>query len=335
MENVPQHIDELIARFLAGEANAEEKASLEAWLNTGEENRRYYRSFEILFKGASASRRRQEFDTDAAWNSLREKIRRPPAGRSVAMQSRGSVSRYWKAAAALVLIMVAGYLLVVRQQRESPVSMIVESGQMTRQDTLPDGSTAFLNASTILEYHYVPKDRSRRLTLEGEAYFEVGQAEDSPFIIECADVLIEDIGTAFNVRAYPDATTVEVFVETGEVKLYTMLDPGLHLTAGETGTYNRRTREFTKSEMQDENILSYKTRVFNFSDRDLRSVVENLNRVYTIGLKLGNEKLGNCRLDVAFRDESIEAIADIIAETLGLSVTRGNGEIILDGKGCE
>lgn len=334
MENVPQHIDELIARVLAGEANAEEKASLEEWLHGGEDNRRYFRSFEILFEGATAARQRQEFDTDAAWNSLRQKIRKSGTVRSVTMPEKQSVSWYWKAAAALVLMMAVGYL-IIKQQSEASVAMTVESGQMTRQDTLPDGSTAFLNASTILEYHYIAEERSRKLTLKGEAYFEVGHAEDSPFIIECADVFIEDIGTTFNVRAYPDSATVEVFVETGEVKLYTMLDPGLHLTAGETGIYNRHTSEFTKSEMQDENILSYKTRAFNFSNRDLRSVVEDLNRAYSTKITLANAKLGNCRLDVAFRDESIEAIADIIAETLGLTVSRGNGDIILDGTACE
>lgn len=334
MENVPQHIDDLIARILAEEGSAEDKAVLEAWLKVSEENRRYFRSFELLFKGASAGRQRQNFDTDAAWNALRERIRKSPRKIPAAWFERRSFPRYWQAAAALILILVAGYLAVRQQKTEADLEMTLQSGETTRQDTLPDGSRAFLNTSTLLGYRYVASAHQRRLTLEGEAYFEVGPAEDSPFIIECSDVFIEDIGTTFNVRAYPDAATVEVFVETGEVKLYTLVDPGLHLIAGETGMYNRDTREFTKSESPGENILSYKTRVFSFSDRDLRTVVEDLNRAYTTQLTLGNEGLGDCRLNVTFREESIDAIADIIAETLGLTVTRENGAIIFEGKGC-
>lgn len=334
MENVPEHIDELIAKSLAGEAGPDERATLGQWVNASEDNRRYFRSFEILFDGAAAGKQKQQFDTDAAWNALREKVRQSSSDPSVVDSEKASRSWYWKAAAAILLIMAAGYL-VIRQSPENPVTVTVESGAETLLDTLPDGSTAFLNASSTLAYEYTVRDESRRLTLKGEAYFSVDHAEESPFIIECAGVFIKDLGTTFNVRAYPESPTVEVYVESGEVAFYTESDDGLYLRAGETGTYTRRTGTFIKSSSHDENILSYKTRIFNFSDADLRSVVEDLNKVYPTKVRLDNEKLGNCRLNVTFREESIEDITGIIAETLGLSATKGNGEIILGGAGCE
>jgi transmembrane sensor len=48
----------------------------------------------------------------------------------------------------------------------------------TRQDTLPDGSTAFLNKKSELAYSYDAKAKSRKVKLKGEAYFSVKHDED-------------------------------------------------------------------------------------------------------------------------------------------------------------
>jgi hypothetical protein len=40
-------------------------------------------------------------------------------------------------------------------------------------------------------------------------------------------------------------------------------------------------------------------------------------------------------LNVTFKGESIESIAEIIAETLNLKMTLSGKEILLEGSGCE
>jgi hypothetical protein len=63
-------------------------------------------------------------------------------------------------------------------------------------------------------------------------------------------------------------------------------------------------------------------------------VVESLNEVYETKIQLrGNLK--SCRLNVTFKNEPIESIAEIIAETLNLKITFSEKEILLEGSGCE
>ncbi|MEQ8424382.1 MAG: DUF4974 domain-containing protein, partial [Cyclobacteriaceae bacterium] len=155
-----------------------------------------------------------------------------------------------------------------------------------------------------------------------------------PFIIETAGVILEDIGTAFDVTAYPDSPTVEVYVESGQVAFYTINSAGLNLVAGETGVYNKSSQAFARLVKKDTNRLAYKTGIFSFRNADLQTIIQDLNSVYERKIKLGNDALKTCRLNVAFRNEKIEDIAEIIAETLKLTLTIDGNDFVLNGASC-
>ena len=115
----------------------------------------------------------------------------------------------------------------------------------TKSDTLPDGSGVFLNKKTELAYTYDKKEKSHVVKLKGEAYFNIQHEDDKNFIIDAEGVFIRDIGTSFNVKAYPEDNTVEVVVEEGKVMFYTDTDTGIYLSAKGKGIYNKATKEFT------------------------------------------------------------------------------------------
>jgi ferric-dicitrate binding protein FerR (iron transport regulator) len=202
----------------------------------------------------------------------------------------------------------------------------------TEADTLPDGSNVFLNKETKLAYEFDKKKKSHVVKLKGEAYFNINNKDDHEFIIQVDEVLIKDIGTSFNVKAYPASNTVEVVVEEGEVMFYTHTDSGVYLKAGGKGIYDKITHKFSVDE-PDANVTAYKTKFFIFNDSDLRTIVSTLNGVYDQKIKV-NENLQNCRLTVTFNNESTEEIASVIAETLGLSIKASEQELLLEGSGC-
>ena len=204
------------------------------------------------------------------------------------------------------------------------------SHESVAHDTLPDGSTLSLNKKTTLQY---AADRQTRVAkLQGEAYFNVRHDPDKEFLVVVDKIFIEDIGTAFNVTAYPDSSTVEVLVDEGEVHFYSTENAGVNLTAGQMGIYNKRTHAFSTREAQP-NITAYKTRSFTFSNDSLSTVIAALNRVYKTKIHI-DENLKNCRLTVAFKNEKIQEIANVIAETLGLTISESGDIIELKGSGC-
>ena len=325
-------MDDLIGKVLAGEASAQEQESVLLWRKQSEANEKYFNQVHDIFERAGADAVKIEFDTDAAWNKVKSKISKN--NDKVVSINRTNFFSPLRIAAGFILLL--GVVAVFYLLSAPPIqTLAVLSEKTTRQDTLPDGSTAFLNKETKLEFEYNPREKTRKVKLKGEAYFTVKHEEEKPFIIEADEILVRDIGTEFNLKAYPDKDTIEIIVTRGEVQFYTRSDSGLNLKAGEKAIYSKRTKEFYRIEKPDTNSLAYKTKVFSFNNTDLRSVVMLLNEVYNSKIGLASESLYNCRLTANFKEDNPEIIVEVIAETMGLELTKKEDQLILSGKGCE
>jgi transmembrane sensor len=56
--------------------------------------------------------------------------------------------------------------------------------------------------------------------------------------------------------------------------------------------------------------------------------------VYNSKIVLANAKLFDCRLTANYKEDNADIIAEVIAETMNLTLTRKGEELILDGSGC-
>lgn len=335
MDNKVDHIDDLIGKYLAGEASPEDTAWLEAWISREEANQRYFEQFQTIFARAATVKEWQQFDTDAAWTKLRSTLKTP--AKTVPLtppaSNRAAWGIVWRIAASIIIVLGIGIFVYTLNQPAEVNSKEVIAGKGIVKDTLPDGSDVFLNKETKVAYAYDKKSKVHEVALKGEAYFNIHHNGDEKFIIDATGVFIRDIGTSFNVRAYPESNTVEVMVEEGEVVLYTAENPGIYLHAGGKGVYNKKTKTFTVEDPEP-NILSYKTKFFTFSGQELGTIVTTLNKVYDKKIVIDNN-LKTCPLTVSFNDESIQEIAHVIAETLDLTITETDRQIVLTGNGCK
>jgi ferric-dicitrate binding protein FerR (iron transport regulator) len=326
------HIDDLIGKYLAGEAGKDEMLTVESWAQESEANKKYLEQCKLIFNKTFEAKRRQEFDADAAWVKMKAKLH-SNGGRPVASPASKPIRNFvWRVAASIIVVVGIGFFgyRLLNPGKMKPIEVVAQ--KETKADTLPDGSGVFLNKKTELAYTYDRKKKNHIVKLKGEAYFNIHHDDDKTFIIDAAGVFIRDIGTSFNVKAYPEENTVEVVVEEGKVMFYTENDSGIYLSAKGKGIYNKSTKTFTIEE-PEENVLAYKTRFFSFSDTDLRTAVAALNNVYDKKIVL-SENLYNCHLTVSFNNEDIDEIAAIMAETLGLIVHHSTNEIRLEGSGC-
>lgn len=97
--------------------------------------------------------------------------------------------------------------------------VVTKAGSKTRL-VLPDSTLVWLNAGSKLTY---PNDFKhapvRAVDLCGEAFFEVKHDEDHPFIIHTKYLDIRDIGTAFDVKAYPQDGVTEATLIRGVIEV--------------------------------------------------------------------------------------------------------------------
>lgn len=326
-------IDDLIGKVLSGEATPEEIREVEAWRAVSSENEKYYLDLQVIFSRASANRVKVDFDADKAWNKLKSKLAKHSGAKVVVMDQSSEGS--WKALriAAGVVFVITASIFAWRWFNVPVQTFALRADNEVLQDTLPDASSVVLNKKSSITFEYSPREKTRKVKLEGEGFFEVKHEEEKPFVIEADEALVRDLGTAFNVKSYHDKDTIEVVVQSGIVQFYTQKDPGLTINAGETGYYSKRGKNFTKIAKADTNVLAYKTRVFSFHSTDLRSVVEQINEVYDSKIRLANDEIAGCQLTVTFRNDELDNMVEVISETLGLSVERNDkNEIILNGQ---
>ncbi len=324
------HIDDLIGKYLAGEAVLDEIRFVESWAKESAHNQKYLEQCKLIFDRTFDAKVSQQFDADAAWDRMRAKLHHPKV---VALPTRTSQRFAWRIAASIIIVLGIGFFAYRWMSSGGIKPVQVISQKETKADTLPDGSGVFLNKKTEVAYTYDKKKKNHEVKLKGEAYFNIQHEDDKSFIINAEGVYIRDIGTSFNVKAYPEDNTVEVVVVEGKVMFYTDTDSGIYLSANGKGIYNKTTKTFT-IEQPEANVLAYKTKFFSFSDTDLRSVVAALNEVYDKKIVL-DPNLYNCHLTVSFNNEDIDEIASVMAETLGLTLHASANEIRLEGSGCE
>lgn len=323
MKDTEEHIDELIVKYLSGEASPEEAIMMDEWRNQSVANERYFvTSSELLGIKLPA------VDTD----SLYKRIVREA---SIKEPKRFTLSRtqlYTRIAASVLLLSLMGLSYFILTKQSSPEKIFTAVAQPLSEQ-LADGSKVTLNKQSKLTLVSGFNTKQRKLKLEGEAYFEVIHDAEKPFTIETGGLVITDIGTAFNVRAHPQSDSIMVHVTEGEVNLTTP-NHSLQLTATQTALYIRSKQLLRKLDYYDQNSDAYRTRAFRFRSQPVGSVLNTLNDVYDQQITVANPSLNNCLLTVDFNNESIETIVAVISETLGISYHKTQNGYVLTGNTC-
>ncbi len=336
MEKRFENIDNVIARYLAGEADAADLVLLNDWRKLSAENEEEFSQTEKLYNAASSLRDVIPVDTDAAWLKLKKNISvQQEPGKVIPLKQTTSRSNFIRIAASILIVAGLGMLAFFLTLPSEDKLAEIKSDAVIRKEVLPDGSKVTLNKNTTLAYSTDHFSKKRIVKLKGEAFFDVVHDDSNPFLIEAADLKIEDVGTSFNVKAVENSGIAIISVVSGEVKVTTLTGQVFNLVAGEEVSYNVNTKIITKNETIEENISAYADRVFVFENAELKTVVKVLNDVYDVRMVLENEKLDSCRITVTFDNESINDIAIVIAETLGLEIKKSNDQIILSGNGCK
>lgn len=324
------YLDELIAKTLAGEASSEEKDLLNRWRKESLQNQSYYEDAKLIFDRVDLLKEELPVNTEAAWKKLEARIDQEEA-RVLPLFTR---KRFFQAAASIFLLVTLSFVLNWFFSNSDKNQIELLSHGESIQHQLPDGSTIILESNSQLSYSETNK-HERRVKLKGSAHFKVVHDATNNFVIEVQDVLIKDIGTSFYVQENTMSHLVEVGVEEGEVQFYSEHNEGLRLIKNEKANYNTITKEFIRlmPEVNDHTI-EHLSRIFHFDNSSLEEVVDELNRVYKANIRLDDPKMANCRLSVNFKNEELDVLLSVIAETLDLKISKQDSSIILRGKPC-
>lgn len=147
------------------------------------------------------------------------------------------------------------------------------------QVSLPDGSKVWINAESKLSFPIGFTSYDRKVLLEGEAYFDVSEDPNRPFIVQAGDVKVQALGTEFNVNAYKEYD-VKTILTQGKVRV----SNGLGQKTIEAGRMVRSDegQKLTVAEADMEEAIAWKEGFFYFSKTDITAILENVGRWYDV-----------------------------------------------------
>ena len=330
-----KHIDRIIAKLVANEAAQEDLLLLREWMNLSSENKRYVEDIRLLHDKALSSHSSIKVDVNKAWEKVNaqldnhERVIAPDKTRRFEFRANS----WMKTAAVFALIIGISSLFyfLLNTSESGFIKYNLTSTNTSISKIIAGNIHVCLNRNTTIAVVENKKNNIRELQLTGEANFEVKHSDDMQLIVKAGETLIKDIGTTFNVKANPDSSTVEVFVESGEVSFFTNKQSGINLTKGETGIFDKKTKQFSIYMTNNPNIASYKTHKFVFVNTSLFEVVKEINAVYPNAILLGDSLIGYHTLNVTFENENIDNIVYVLSETLGLKVSKYDKGSLLSG----
>lgn len=223
---------------------------------------------------------------------------------------------YLKIAAAIALLIgvTAASFVYVKYFYDKSNQIFVEKS--TPRGTklsvkLPDGSLIKLNGGSRLTYRQNDITKTRKLTLEGEAFFEVKRDTLRPFIVTSGNVTTTALGTSFNIRSYPSDPFTKIYLVTGKIKVDQSdgsLPKPFTLLPGDGISYDEVNKTLTVSKGNSEDAIAWKNGVIKFNNASITDVKNILERWYGVDIILNNMPSDDWRIDGTFENESLENV---------------------------
>lgn len=326
---------ELLLKDLSGEILREEREELQHFLKDEECLKRYK-----LYKMYWSEHDTAHTDNEALFHNVQLRIGEQENAFSDDKANRPGRSAFiyrWKYAAAIVLIGVCSFLLYRTIGSDNLASAGSWGEKITARGRkvsfiLPDGTHVSLNSDSKIRFPKSFSGKAREVYLSGEAFFDVKKDASHPFIIHAGKMNVRVLGTAFNVKAYPNESSSETTLIRGavEVTLKDRPEDKIILKPTEKLIVNYSTSkapadkveeepqkriaqsnaltQITYMQKQDTTIVetSWVQNKLIFKNEDFAEVGRSMERWYNMDIHFRNESLKELRFSGNFETETID-----------------------------
>lgn len=201
-------------------------------------------------------------------------------------------------------------------------SFNTENGQFNEIDVsnagkfkicLSDGSMVWVSSSSKLRYPVAFNGPERRVSLEGEAYFQIAKDATKPFYVEVGGKTIRVLGTQFNVSAYTRqvrTTLVEGSVRIEDGKKVSMLKPG------QQAVFNPQGVVIKTANVEKE--TAWKDGYFTFDHDQIQAIMEEIGRWYAVTVFYEGDIKDEVYTGSVPRSSSLRGVLQALTDVSGL-----------------
>jgi transmembrane sensor len=327
-ETLNMDYQELIVRYLAGEANEKEQLLLLQWLKESPAHVQTFNSIRQISDACKQlSVKEADFHLDDAISAFDKEIQTATNSIPLSAIKTNSFKRVvWTIAsvAAVALIVV---FFSLNKHNNQPV-MLAQATDKGCQLVLADGTKATLSKNTRIFASKSFDKRHRVLSLQGEAFFQVKHDKAHPFVIQANNMTVTDIGTAFKVNTDSISKDSYIIVKEGVVKVDYFGQVSI-LHAGEYAKTNAKKRQLVVCKPSMESKSTSKD-LLVFENTPMNVVVAKLNERYKTNFVLASACLQNCKLNASFDNAtSVEQVKELLSIVLNVDIKDTGGKLLI------
>lgn len=244
--------------------------------------------------------------------------------------------RIYKVAALIVLLITTTFFMNQyfidsdKFLHDQLITIVTKKGER-KEIFLVDSTKVILNANSELSYFDFSKNEKRKVTLSGEAFFEVKRDEEHPFIIDTKDgVEIKVLGTVFNVKSYPKDTFVETTLVSGKVKVEEKNQrKAIELKPSQKATYFSDHKTLIVEEVDVKHSTSWTKGVLVYNETPILEVFEDLERTYDVIFDVKAKEILEYKYSGVFDNMSIDEVLDVFQLSSPIKCKRLKNKIIV------
>jgi len=302
---------ELVHKYLKGEALPQEKLDILEWIEASADNRKQFMQFRRLYDSAIWSE-----STDEITNRVLQ-----PQKRSFAIRF---VREFSKAAAVIAIAVIT--TLFIQKANQHPIAISTQTIEVPQGQhvnlTLSDGTKVSLNSNSKFKFPATFEADNRTVTLDGEGFFEVTHNAQRPFHVLTKKCDIKVLGTTFNVLAYNNSSVFETSLLHGSVKVSNIeTSENILLKPNEKAEFKNGKLLQTNIESEDDFI--WRQGIYVFKDEPLAQVFQKLESYYHTRIILQNEEFGKLNCTGKFRQtEGIDHVIKVLQKANGFNYQR-------------
>jgi len=251
------------------------------------------KEFKLLWEMSSELHLPEPPNTDDAWMEIEQLIERNEVKTKLS-PARFYSRRKFSIQPRFAYVIAAVLMLTLLSQPAylwlTTESFITDRGEQISFN-LPDDSKIRLNAESELTFRSLFNEKSRLVTLSGEAYFDV-QSGSHPFIIQHQDIFIRVVGTQFNVRTIENEIGVTVNEGIVLVSNDQTNDRPVHITKGQFISFSKKESPGTPQAIGHDQYPGWIYNKFIFDQENLSVVCKEIERKFDVDIELKSDGLG-------------------------------------------
>lgn len=230
------------------------------------------------------------------------------------------------------IMFLAGYSSsAIFNHKNKEITFVTAEGNIG-EFTLPDGTKIWLNENTRLTYPESFDGKTREVTLNGEAFFEVRKNTERPFIVQMHNLEVEVLGTSFGAACYMDHKNEEIVLKSGSVRISgELMQNSVILKPNERLTYSPFDGNVCVTEIDVENAYRWYEKYLAFDNARFGDILANISHRYNVEVKPLTSVSMDKRLSLTIIHEPLETIMDVMSTLLPIRYEiHGNSLIIRD-----